>query len=209
EESAVDPVSDVLKLREEFRAQGMDFTVHADGAWGGYHASVVRADFDMPPPEALLKAPPPAPRLSTYVTEQYNSLGEVDSITVDPHKSGYVPYPAGALCYRNSAMRDMVTFKAPYIVHGEAEPTVGIYGLEGSKPGAAVAAVYLSHKVIRPTRRGYGQIHRKALFNCKRFYARLLSMAWPEDRFVIVPVPRLPAEISGGDVAAELQFIRE
>ena len=42
---------------------------------------------------------------------------------------------------------------------------MGIYGLEGSKPGAAVAAVYLSHKVIRPTRSGYGQIHRKALFN--------------------------------------------
>src|ERR1044072_645649 len=64
EESAIDPVREVLALREEFRAQGMDFTVHADGAWGGYHASVVRDDFDMPPPEALLKAPPPAPRLS-------------------------------------------------------------------------------------------------------------------------------------------------
>ena len=112
EESAIDPVSDVLKLREEFRAHGLDFTVHADGAWGGYHASVVRVDFDMPPPEALLFAPPPAPRLSKYVTAQYNSLGEVDSITVDPHKSGYIPYPSGALCYRNSAMRDLVTWKA-------------------------------------------------------------------------------------------------
>jgi len=128
---------------------------------------------------------------------------------VDPHKSGYIPYPAGALCYRNGAMRDMVTFKAPYIVHDEGEPNVGIYGLEGSKPGAAVAAVYLSHKVIRPTRSGYGQIHRRALFNCKRFYARLLSMAGPDDRFVIVPVPRLPAEVAGGSVGAELRFIRE
>ena len=147
--------------------------------------------------------------MSRYVTSQLSALGRADSITVDPHKSGYVPYPAGALCYRNSAMRDMVTFKAPYIVHGDAEPTVGIYGLEGSKPGAAVAAVYLSHKVIRPTRSGYGQIHRKALFNCKRFYARLLCMAHPEDRFVIVPVPRLPAEVGGGDAEAEREFIRE
>jgi hypothetical protein len=72
EESGIDPVREVLALREEFRAQGMDFTVHADGAWGGYHASVVRDDFDMPSPE-LMRAAPPAPRLSRYVTEQYQS----------------------------------------------------------------------------------------------------------------------------------------
>ncbi|MEI2583089.1 hypothetical protein [Scytonema sp. PRP1] len=93
--------------------------------------------------------------------------------------------------------------------HGEAEPTVGIYGLEGSKPGAAAASVYLSHKVIRPTKSGYGRIIGKALFNCKKLYARLLCMASPEDRFTIVPVPRLPAEISGSDVEQQIQFIRD
>src|ERR1044072_1733449 len=101
-------------------------------------------------------------------------------------------------------MRDMVTFKAPYIEHGDAEPTVGIYGLEGSKPGAAVAAVYLAHKVIRPTKRGYGKIHRKSLLNCKRIYARLLCMAKPSDPFVVVPVSRLPAEIAGAGVEAQI-----
>jgi tyrosine decarboxylase-like protein len=136
-------------------------------------------------------------------------LQYTDSITVDPHKSGYIPYPAGALCYRNGAMRDMVTFKAPCIAHGGAEPTVGIYGIEGSKPGAAAAAVYLSHKVIRPTKSGYGRIHGQALFNCKRLYARLVSMAGNADRFVVVPLPRLPAERNGEDATAQLQFIRE
>jgi hypothetical protein len=34
-------------------------------------------------------------------------------------------------------------------------------------------------------------------------------MASPEDRFVVVPVPRLPAEVAGKDAAAELAFIRE
>jgi hypothetical protein len=32
---------------------------------------------------------------------------------------------------------------------------VGIYGIEGSKPGAAAASIYLSRKVIRPTQAGY------------------------------------------------------
>ncbi|MGK3987015.1 pyridoxal-dependent decarboxylase [Sorangium sp. So ce136] len=208
EESAVDPLRGILNLRHRLQKEGLSFTVHADAAWGGYFAAILRPDEgarakDAPSGSAAEVG------MSRYVTSQFSALGRADSITVDPHKSGYIPYPAGALCYRNSAMRDMVTFKAPYIVHGDAEPTVGIYGLEGSKPGAAVAAVYLSHKVIRPTRSGYGQIHRKALFNCKRFYARLLCMAHPEDRFVIVPLPRLPAEVGGGDAEAEREFIRE
>jgi hypothetical protein len=144
--------------------------------------------------------------LSAFATRQLQALAHADSITVDPHKSGYIPYPAGALCYRNGAMRDLVTFSAPVIFHGNAEPTVGIYGVEGSKPGAAAAAVYLSHRVIRPTREGYGKIIGQALFSCRRLYARLLSLASPSDPFVVVPVPRLPAERRGEDqdaVAAE------
>jgi glutamate/tyrosine decarboxylase-like PLP-dependent enzyme len=208
EESAVDPIKGILEMRHMLQKSGLSFTVHADGAWGGYFAAVLRPD-EGPRSKEAPHAPPPEVGLSGYVAAQLSALGRADSITVDPHKSGYIPYPAGALCYRNGAMRDMVTFKAPYIVHGDEEPAVGIYGLEGSKPGAAVAAVYLSHKVIRPTRSGYGQIHRRALFNCKRFYARLLCMASSADRFVIIPVPRLPAEVSGGDVEAEMRFIRE
>ena len=205
EESAVDPLGEILALREELRAKGLEFTVHADAAWGGYYAAMLRPD----ELESVYERPIGQAKLSRHSTEQFQALGGADSITVDPHKSGYIPYPAGALCYRNTAMRDLLTFKAPYIIHDEAEPTVGIYGVEGSKPGAAVAAVYLSHKVIRPSRSGYGKLHGKASFNCKRLYARLLCMARPEDRFILVPVPRLPAEASAGDVEAQFRFIRE
>jgi glutamate/tyrosine decarboxylase-like PLP-dependent enzyme len=209
EESAIDPVKDVLSLREGYRKKGLEFTIHADGAWGGYHASVIREDFEMAEPGAFIPPPPPAVPLSKYVTEQFGALGMADSITVDPHKSGYIPYPAGALCYRNSAMRDLVTFSAPVVFHGDAEPTIGIYGIEGSKPGAAASSVYLSHKVIRPSRSGYGKIIGQALFSCKKLYMRLLCMARPQDPFIVVPVPRLPAERSGDDAEREIRFIRE
>jgi hypothetical protein len=206
EEGAVDPLVDLLALRECFRLRGLDFMIHADAAWGGYLASLIREDeAETPLPEKVTAAVP----LSAYVTQQFEALQHADSITVDPHKSGYIPYPAGALCYRNGAMRDMVTFKAPCIFHGDAEPSVGVYGIEGSKPGATAAAVYLSHKVIRPTKSGYGRIHGRALFNCKRLYARLVSMAGITDRFVVVPVPRLPAERNGDDASVQLRFIRE
>lgn len=159
----------------------------------------------------FLAAPPAAARLSKYVTNQFEALGQADSITVDPHKSGYIPYPAGALCYRNSAMRDLVTFSAPVVFHGEAEPTVGIYGVEGSKPGAAAAAVYLSHRVIRPSKSGYGKIIGEALYSCKRLYIRLLCMARPEDAFMVMPVSRLHAEaqIPGNSYEEKIIYLRD
>lgn len=206
EESAVDPIADVLRMRDEFRERGLDFTVHADAAWGGYHASVVREDFEMPAPLAF--APAPALPLSGYVTQQFEALGMADSITVDPHKSGYIPYPAGALCYRNSAMRDLVTFSAPVVYHGDAEPTVGIYGVEGSKPGAAAAAVYLSHKVIRPSKSGYGRIIGQALFSCRKLYARLLCMAKADDPFIIIPLPqRAAGQIIDAEIVEKIRTL--
>jgi glutamate/tyrosine decarboxylase-like PLP-dependent enzyme len=208
EESAIDPVEDVLALREHFREQGLDFTVHADAAWGGYHASMVRPDTDI----LECAAPREAynlPVLSHYAHKHLAALGGTDSITVDPHKSGYIPYPAGALCYRNAAMRDLVTFAAPVVFHGDEQPNIGVYGIEGSKAGAAAASVYLSHQVIRPNQSGYGRIISQAMFSAKRFYARLICMFHSSEPLVVVPLSRLPAEIEGGDIEAQVRFITE
>jgi glutamate/tyrosine decarboxylase-like PLP-dependent enzyme len=193
EESAVDPLADILAIRDEYRAMGLEFSVHADGAWGGYFASLLRAPLGKPGEEEtnvtrtetdawrdlMLGDGERAPgiMLSPYVMRQMLALPGADSITVDPHKAGFAPYPAGALCYRNGAMRDMVSFKAPVVFHGGIDPTVGVYGIEGSKPGAAAAAVYLAHRVIRTDRSGYGDLLARCQFNAKRFYAMLVISA--------------------------------
>jgi glutamate/tyrosine decarboxylase-like PLP-dependent enzyme len=207
EESAVDPLEDVLALRDEYRARGLVFTVHADAAWGGYPSAMVRPDWEELPPGRPRSTGIP-PSLSRYTQRQLESLERTDSVTLDPHKSGYIPYPAGALCYRNSAMRDLVTFAAPVVFHGEAEPTVGIYGVEGSKPGAAPAAVYLSHRVIPPSQSGYGDLHGQTLFSAEKLYTRLVTMFGPEDPFIVVPVSPLP-KIQGKKGDNALQFLRE
>ena len=70
------------------------------------------------------------------------ALARMDSVTIDPHKAGYIPYAAGGLCYRNQAQRNLVAFQAPEVYHGESlDANMGIYGVEGSKPGAAAAVV--------------------------------------------------------------------
>jgi glutamate/tyrosine decarboxylase-like PLP-dependent enzyme len=78
-------------------------------------------------------------------------LKDADSITLDPHKSGYCPYPGmylcdmrtwkspvfvsstgGGLCYRDERMRFLVTWTSPYLdgQQGGVE-SMGVYGLEG------------------------------------------------------------------------------
>ncbi len=218
EESAVDPLDDMVALRDEFRAKGLDFVIHADAAWGGYFASLLRRPSSTEP-QALTaddarhrREFTPTMVMSEYVRRQYEALPEADSITVDPHKGGCIPYPAGGLCYRNFAMRNIVSFTAPVVYHDGVDPTVGVYGVEGSKPGAAAAAVYLSHRVMRPDRSGYGKLLGKCLFNSKRLYAELVTMASDADRFIVVPFQRLPAERTDhpnpDEVKAQREFIR-
>ncbi len=213
EESSVDPLADIVALRDEYRKKGMEFSIHVDGAWGGYFASILRKPRgEVPKWEQGAKEHTPAMVMSDYVTRQYEALSHADTQTVDPHKAGFIPYPAGAMCYRNGAMRDLIAFTAPVVFHGGIDPTVGVYGIEGSKPGAAAAGVYLSHAIIRPDQSGYGKLLGKCIFNSKRFYAQLVSLAGDNECFKVVPFQRLPAQKQGksdAEVAAQLKMIRE
>jgi glutamate/tyrosine decarboxylase-like PLP-dependent enzyme len=213
EESAVDPLSDVLALRETCRQAGQDFIVHVDAAWGGYFASILREPVASAANRAMPVQETPVLEMSDYVTRQYQAIPGADSVTIDPHKAGYIPYAAGGLCYRNQAQRNLVAFQAPEVYHGESlDANMGIYGVEGSKPGAAAAGVYLSHRIIRPDKSGYGKILGQALFNSKRFYSAVVTMVGPEDDFVVVPVQQIPAERNGGtpaQIEAQLHQIKQ
>ena len=44
-------------------------------------------------------------------------------------------------------MKGFITLAAPEVFHSPDDLNVGIYGLEGSKPGAAACGVLLSHRV--------------------------------------------------------------
>lgn len=204
EESAVDPLAGLLELRERFRARGLNFAIHADAAWGGYFRTMLRDEGAAHPARDIPTLP-----LSDYVKAQYLALPQADSITVDPHKGGYVPYPAGALCYRNASLRDAISLRAPVIFHSQTEPSVGIYGVEGSKPGAAAAAVWLAHRVIRPDRSGYGRILGQCMWTAKRLFCRLAALQ--DARFTITLFNRTPAERRNArpeELAAERASIR-
>lgn len=212
--SAVDPIADIVEMREEFRTKGLDFAIHADAAWGGYFAALYRDPPPSPDDEPFrIPGPVPVEKFGQHVDRQYKAMGEADSITVDPHKSGYAPYPAGALCHRDRRQRELISYSAPVIEHGEADPSVGFFGIEGSKPGAAASGVLLAHRVIGTHREGYGRLLGQCVWTSKRIYCRLLTMhkrlgvgARP---IRITPVQLLPGEFENKDVEPQVELCAE
>ena len=212
--SVVDPLAEILEIRDEFRVLGLDFAVHADGAWGGYFAALYR-EAPPPPPDDLDHIPGPVPveRFGAFVDRQYNALGQCDTITLDPHKSGYAPYPAGALCHRDIRSRDLISFSAPVVKHGDTDPSVGFYGVEGSKPGAAAAGVLLAHRAIGLHKQGYGRLLGQLVWTSKRIYCRLLTLhkrLAPGARPIrITPIQMLPGEFDNQDVEPQIELCAE
>lgn len=221
EESAVDPLDKVIKLRDKFREKGLEFNIHVDGAWGGYLTSVIRKpySFDTNPKSEIkstnenifIENTSDIP-LSDYVINQIKSLHKADSMTIDPHKYGYIQYPAGAILYKDGRMKTLTTFSGAYIggsgtVDPGTAPTVGCFGLEGSRPGATASAVYLSHMCIRPDITGYGTIIKESLWNARRFYTRLLLLQ--TENFATVTLTPLSNEKEFKEIDKDKKLILE
>lgn len=215
-EGAVDPLADILRIREEYQTMGLNFVVHVDAAWGGYFRSILLPGPLTSGDKAEIIDDHPETYVNDYFETHFEQIPKADSVTLDPHKSGFIPYPAGSLCYRNGAMRDLIAFTSPVVFHGGFDVTVGPYGIEGSKPGAAAASVYLSHKVIPLNKHGYGRMLGRCLFNNKRFYAALVAMDISDSNksqidFNITPFQRLPVEKNHGtpdEVLEQKRYIK-
>jgi glutamate/tyrosine decarboxylase-like PLP-dependent enzyme len=121
------------------------------------------------------------------------ALESIDSVTVDPHKLGFVPYPAGAITMRDRRARDLVAVEAPYVFHRGASEWgyIGRYIFEGSKPGAAAAGVWMSHKVLPLDSEGYGHLIGQTAKGARRLHRRLGSGEWGGFRVVLLPPPDL------------------
>lgn len=197
----IDPIDEILAARERWRERGLGFSVHVDAAWGGYLASMFRdpaggwlpreavgRDHDRFPSEAVYRA--------------YTSMGSADSVTVDPHKLGYLPYGSGAFICRDQRMMDLVTQDAAYTFDAQASKTssgdrsrflaLGHYILEGSKSGAAAAGVYVAHEVVPLHAEGMGRLMHHTVRSAERFHDRLQTLGRDlegEARLVVPVVP--------------------
>ncbi|MEM5785693.1 MAG: pyridoxal-dependent decarboxylase [Syntrophobacteraceae bacterium] len=193
EEGAIDPVHEMVAIRDAFSVKGFSFFVHCDAAYGGYLSACFRAaDGSLRSAAAMRSEYSGWP--SDTVHRSYAALKDVDSITIDPHKLGYVPYPAGAIVFRDARVKELIAQEAAYALGGRADQNpgeifIGKYILEGSKPGAAAASVYLSNRVVPLNETGYGLLLGQTIRAAREFHDRIMEFGSRiEKEFTLQPL---------------------
>lgn len=188
EEGAVDEVHKIVALRERLKKEGIYFYLHVDAAYGGYARSLFLdengrfIDYDKLSQKhkdaGLFHYPV---HLSEDVYRGFEAIQYAESVTIDPHKMGYVPYAAGGIAIKHRDMRNIISYFASYVFEKNtttAPDLLGAYILEGSKAGATAAAVWTAHRVLPLNIEGYGKLIASSVETAQRFRAYLEQLTF-------------------------------
>lgn len=160
---AVDPLPEILDV-----CRGAGIRVHADAAYGGYF------------------------RLSSTLTEEVRtsmgSLGEADSVVIDPHKHGLQPYGCGCVLFRDPSVGRFYRHDSPYTYFTSDEMHLGEISLECSRPGASATALWATQRLL-PLEPG-GEFARQ-LDRGRSAALRLHGLLASDRRWITGPVPDL------------------
>lgn len=178
EEGVVDPVAAMYETRRSLQFEqgsrgAKGFWLHIDAAYGGYYASLFNDGKNQYcAADELGNYDDIADWLKDSL-DDVKAIQHADSITIDPHKLGYVPYAAGAILYRDNRAKAFIEKNAPYLAAAGGigdDPSklyLGGSSLEGSRSGAAALACYLSARVLSNNRDGYGRLMAATFRNAK------------------------------------------
>ena len=124
----VDPITELSEI-----AVDHDIYLHVDAAFGGFVLPFLKES------------------VSNVSEFDFGLLG-VRSITMDPHKMGLAPIPAGGILFRDEVTMKRVGKRVPYLAGGETEQTT----LLGTRSGASAVTVWALMKYLG--RKGYERI---------------------------------------------------
>jgi len=165
----VDAVDEVSDLLAEYRQrEGIHIWHHVDAAYGGYFCATFR-DGESNLPDHAVRA--------------FSALSRVDSITLDPHKLGFVPYACGAFLVKDARSYAVSQISAPYLVKDESMDFPGwSTTLEGSRSATGAGAVWLSSRVLPLNADGHGAILNQTLAT-KQLLVEKLRLKFADVRF--------------------------
>ena len=199
EEGAVDEVDKIVALREELKAEGVYFYIHCDAAYGGYARSLfIDEDGEFCPSYEQLKPMHDRHNVFSYdvtiaedVYNGFKGISDVESVTIDPHKMGYVPYSAGGIAIKHKAMRNVISYFAPYVFEKgvQAPDLLGAFILEGSKAGATAAGVWTAHQILPLNVTGYGKLVGTTIEAAHRFRDFLTGLSFAIGNRVVRAYP--------------------
>ena len=188
EEGAIDPIDKMAALRDVLAKDGIYFYLHVDAAYGGYGRAIFLDENNDFIPFENLKDVHFEKGVFTenknYILEEvynaYRAIEEAESVTIDPHKMGYVPYSAGGIVIQDIRMRDVISYFATYVFEKGADipALLGAYILEGSKAGATAASVWAAHHVLPLNVAGYGKLMGASIEGSHRFFNFLNNLSF-------------------------------
>ena len=129
----VDSISELSELAIE-----KGIYLHVDAAFGGLVLPFLR-------------------ELGHQVPDFDFKLDGVCSITVDPHKMGLAPIPAGGILFRSQELVEPITHETPYLAGGGVKS----FTITGSRPGGSITAVWALMRILG--REGYREIVRRCM----------------------------------------------
>lgn len=175
ETGAVDPIDEIANLLDELRQQrGLHIWHHVDAAFGGFFCSMLRKPEVGPPwPDGDLLRPATLSALA--------AIPRADSVTLDPHKLGYVPYSSGAFLCPDGLDYTCVRVLAPYLDYGEEgleekprrDLDRGPYTLEGSRSAAGAVSTWLTARAIGLDQAGYGLLLARTIRQKQKLEAQM------------------------------------
>ncbi|MDZ4081433.1 MAG: pyridoxal-dependent decarboxylase [Bdellovibrionales bacterium] len=141
----LDPIHKVQAVLDGKQTLGHTIWHHIDAAYGAFFRTVI-GDHD-----GVQSV------LSQSAVEALKAVPLADSITLDPHKLGYVPYASGVFLCRTREDYTRVAFGAPYVNFSE-QTDKGLFTLEGSRSATGAAATWMTARAVGFDQNGYGRI---------------------------------------------------
>ena len=170
----IDPIEEISKIAHE-----NNIYFHVDAAFGGFSIPFLKEiGYDLPVFDF--------------------SLPGVCSITVDPHKMGLAPIPAGGIIFRKEEYLDVMAVDSPYLTVKTQSTIVG------TRLGASSAATYAIMKYFG--KEGYCKLASELMDNTKFLAKNLKELGYeivcePELNIVAFNHP----EMNANDLAQKLE----
>ncbi len=159
----LDPIHGVQEYLDSLCSQhGWHIWHHVDAAYGGFFCSLDRG---------------PGSVLGGDQIRDLGSIARSNSVTLDPHKLGYVPYASGTILVREARDYFVNATEAPYIQYQAKDP--GPYTLEGSRSAAGAVATWMTAKTMGLDGSGYGRVIERTIRIRAALEQRLRSSGLP------------------------------
>jgi tyrosine decarboxylase/aspartate 1-decarboxylase len=108
----------------------------------------------------------------------------VGSVTIDPHKMGLAPIPAGCLAVAEQGMLDRISVRTPYV------STASQASMTGTRPGAAAAATHAMLQHLGEA--GYVEIVGRCMANARHLAKLLREAGLPPAIEPVLPIVAIP-----------------